>query len=161
MLTFSPTLLLKAIKINKVSGYQIKQIKNQLPKVTSRVFKSHYWNYRRFTDESQTTTDVSKTITDDYRRLTENYRRIIDEPQTSHRRVTENYRPTSDRRVINESQTSTNESQISQKRITDNYKQVTDESPTSHRRLQRNAYGAPIIIGSMNYRVVFSAIDMV
>ena len=97
MLTFSPTLLLKAIKINKVSGYQVKQIKNQLPKVTSRVFKSHYRNYRRFTDESQTTTDVLKTITDDYRRLTENYRRIIDEPQTSHRRVTENYRPTSDR----------------------------------------------------------------
>ena len=76
------------IKLNK--------LKNQLRKVTSKVFKGHYWNYRRFTDKSQTTTDVSKTITDDYRRLTENYRRITEESQTSHRRVKENYRPVTD-----------------------------------------------------------------
>ena len=76
------------IKLNK--------LKNQLRKVTSKVFKGHYGNYRRFTDKSQTTTDVSKTITDDYRRLTENYRRITEESQTSHRRVKENYRPVTD-----------------------------------------------------------------
>ena len=32
MLPFSPTLLLKAIKINKVSDYQIKQIKKSITK---------------------------------------------------------------------------------------------------------------------------------
>ena len=71
--------------------YQIKQIKKSINKSNA-----HHWNYRRVTDESQTTTDMSRTITDDYRWLSENYRRITDESQTSHRRVTENYRQVTD-----------------------------------------------------------------
>ena len=114
MFTFSPTLLLKPIKI-KFLVIKLSKLKNELRKITSKVFKGHYWNYRRFTDESQTTTDVSKMITDGYRWLTENYRRITEESQTSHRRVKEKYR----------------QSQMSHKRLTDNYKQVTE----SHRQV--------------------------
>ena len=71
--------------------------------------------------------------------------KTTDELQTSHRRVTD------------ESQTTTDETQTT----IDESQKTTDESQTAKDESQTNVVEPQTITGNMNYRSVFSAVNMV
>ena len=99
--------------------YQIKQIKKSITKSNA-----HYWNYRRVTDESQTSHRRLQTCQGRLQTTTDGSQKTTDESQRSHKQVT------------GESQRTTDKSQMSHKRVTDDYKRGTVDSQANHRQLQ-------------------------